>query len=72
LSILTLALLLASFAMTIYSLVIFTVGLSAYRKGSRESSIPNRADDPADDPPDPPLILPFISLIVPVKEGIKF
>lgn len=71
-SILTLVLLLASFALTLYSLVIFTVGLSAYRKLSRQGSIPNMVDDPAvPDPPDSPLILPFISLIVPVKNEEK-
>jgi len=66
LSIITLLILLASFALTIYSLVIFAFGLSSYRRLRRDPS-PNGANASSD----PPFVLPFISLIVAVKNEEK-
>jgi cellulose synthase/poly-beta-1,6-N-acetylglucosamine synthase-like glycosyltransferase len=66
LSIITLLILLASLALTIYSLVIFAYGISNYRRLVLDPP-PNGANDDSDPPP----VLPFISLLVAAKNEEK-
>ena len=66
LNLVTLVLFLASFAFSVYSLVIFIAGLSSYwRRLKGDTGHPGTGDPTNDDPPPSPL--PYISLIVAVK-----